>query len=111
VFGVEREEGGEEGGEGLFGAGAWVVAAAGAEEATLVAGRGTTTAVLVTTGAELVVAAGDWANVPPVLSEPPVLPELARLESTVLVSAATASGVQELGPVAQPVSLFAMSEA
>jgi hypothetical protein len=82
-----------------------VVAAAGAEEATLVAGRGTTTAVLVTAGAACVVAAGDSANVPPVLSE------LARLESTVLVSAATTSGVHELGPEAQPVSLFAMSEA
>ncbi len=41
----------------------------------------------------------------------PVLSLLAKLELTVVVRAATVSGVQELGPEDQPVSRFAMSEA
>jgi hypothetical protein len=101
---------GEDEGEGVE---AWVVAATGAEVAGLVAGRGTTTTLLVTTGAAAWVVDAGGVRTAPASVEPllAVLPMLARLELTVLVRAATASGVQELGPVDQPVSLFAMSEA
>lgn len=113
--GVEGGEGeaaagaGEEEGEGE-GVEAGVLAAAGADDAGLVAGRGTTTTLLVTTGAAAAVveAGGVETESAPV---EPVLSLLAKLELTVVVSAATASGVQELGPDDQPVSRFAMSEA
>jgi len=116
VAGVEVEGGaaagaGEDEGEGVE---AWVVAATGAEVAGLVAGSGTTTTLLVTTGAAAWVVDAGGVRTAPASVEPPVLavlPMLAKLEFTVLVRAATASGVQELGPVDQPVSLFAMSEA
>lgn len=86
----------------VAGAEAYVAAAGGA---LVAAGTGTTTTLLVTAGAgeASVVVLGLWANVAP------VFPEFE--ETTELVSAATASGVQELGPDTQPVSLFAMSEA
>ncbi len=79
-----------------------MVAAGGAAVLVLEAGSGTTTAVLVTTGACVVVEAADCANCPPLLPE---------LDVTVPVRAATASELQELGPDDQPVSLFAISEA
>ena len=85
----------------MTGVEAWVVAAAGGADATLVAaGTGMTDTELVTTGD---------ADVVVVVSVLPVFAEFAL--TTELVSAATASGVQALAPEDQPTSRFATSEA